>query len=57
MQVDKNKFEITEKQFKRVEFLKSNQDYEKRIVNAENELQAVYDKIYQLELHFKGPGF
>lgn len=52
MQVDKNKLQITEKSYKRQEFLRSNEEYEKRIIALENYLSINYDKIYHLEIQF-----
>ena len=52
MEVDRNKLQITEKQYKKQDFLQSNDEYEKRVLAIENMLSITYDKIYHLEVKF-----
>lgn len=49
MEVDKKKFEIIEKSYKRIEYLQSDIDLERKIINLENLLQATLDKIREVE--------
>ena len=48
MEVDQNKMNIIERQYKRVEYLQSDIDMEKKIISMENLLQATLDKIQDL---------
>ena len=47
--IDKNKLEKTEKQYKRITYLKENQEYEKKIVTLENVTQSTYENIWKIE--------
>lgn len=49
MEVDKKKFEITEKSFKRIEYLQSDIDLERKIISLENLLQSTLDRIREME--------
>lgn len=51
--VDKEKLELTAKHFKKIKDVQDGMNYSSKIINLENNIQATYDRIFDLEMVLK----